>query len=460
MRLAIIGLDCATPQLVFEQFRSDLPNLSQLMEQGIWGPLKSTHPPITVPAWVCMMSGFDPGQLGIYGFRNRKDYSYDGYTIANASAVKVDRVWDVLSRAGRKAILLGVPQTYPVRPINGYVVSDFLTPSTQSAYTYPPELKAEVERVAGGYVFDVENFRTDDKQALLGRIYEKTQKHFAVARHLVTTKPWDFFMLVEMGVDRIHHGFWSYMDPTHPKYTKDNPFEHAIRDYYKFVDQEVGELLNLFPQDTIVLVVSDHGAKKLEGGICFNEWLIQEGYLTLKVYPEKLTPLDKVEIDWSKTKAWGDGGYYGRLFLNVKGREPQGTIDPRDYEKVRTELMEKIAAIEDPQGRNIGSKVYRPEELYREVRGVAPDLIVYFGDLSWRSVGSVGLRSCYTFENDTGPDEANHDLHGVFIMKPSVREPRGRLEGLSLYDIAPTILHLLGFESSSRMIGRILFDQR
>jgi predicted AlkP superfamily phosphohydrolase/phosphomutase len=440
MKVAVLGLDCATPQLTFHQFRDQLPHISGLMERGSWGPLKTIHPPITVPAWACMMSGYDPGQLGIYGFRNRKDHSYDGYAIANSSSIKVDRVWDILSRAGKRVILVGVPQTYPVRPVNGYVVTDFLTPSTQSSYTHPPELKAEVEHVSGGYVFDIDNFRTDNKTALLERIYEKTRKHFAVAKHLLRTKPWDFFMMVEMGVDRIHHGFWSYMDRTHRKYEPGNPFENAIRDYYHYIDQEVGEILELLPRDTVVLVVSDHGAKKLEGGICFNEWLIQEGYLVLKSYPHKLTPIDKVGIDWSKTKAWGDGGYYGRLFLNVKGREAEGVIDPGDYEKVRTELIEKIETIENPEGKNIGSRAYRPEELYREVKGVPPDLIVYFGDLHWRSVGTVGYRSIYTFANDTGPDEANHDWNGIYISSDSVSSRNGNQEGFSLLDIAAVIL--------------------
>lgn len=452
MKVAIIGLDCATPQLVFGQFRNDLPNLSQLMDEGEWGLLKSTHPPITVPAWASMMSGRDPGQLGIYGFRNRKDYSYDGYAIANASAIKVDRVWDILSRAGKQVILLGVPQTYPVKPINGYTVSDFLTPSTQSAYTHPPALKAEVEQVAGGYVFDVEGFRTSDKDALLQRIYDKTRKHFAVAKHLITTKPWDFFMMVEMGVDRIHHGFWSFMDPTHRQYEPGNPFEHTIRDYYKYVDTEVGELLGRFPSDTIVLVVSDHGAKKLEGGVCFNEWLIREGYLVLKEYPEKPTPIDQAQIDWSKTKAWGDGGYYGRLFLNVKGREPQGMIDPKDCESILEDLRAKI------QDLIPNTRAYRPEELYREVNGVPPDLLVYFGDLAWRSVGAIGLNSLYTFENDTGPDGANHDWHGIFIMRSPqmAKQPRGELHGLKIFDMAPTILDLFALMPPLGTIGKSL----
>ncbi|MGH7412265.1 MAG: alkaline phosphatase family protein, partial [Candidatus Methylomirabilis sp.] len=458
MRLAVIGLDCATPQLVFDRFRRDLPNLGRLMDEGAWGLLESTHPPITVPAWASMMSGYDPGQLGIYGFRNRKDHSYDQYVLPSASTLKVDRVWDVLSRAGKKVILLGVPQTYPIKPVNGCVVSDFLTPSTRHDYTYPAELKAEVERVAGGYVFDVEDFRTEDKAALLERIYDKTRKHFAVANHFLRTKPWDFFMLVEMGVDRIHHGFWSYMDPTHPNHVPGNPFEGAIREYYRYVDRQVGEVLDLLPEDTVVLVVSDHGAKKLDGGFCFNEWLVREGYLTVKAYPKEITPIDRVEIDWSRTSAWGDGGYYGRVFLNVRGREPQGTIDPRDYEKVRTELVEKIQTIENPQGRSLGSKAYRPEALYREVNGVAPDLIVYFGDLDWRSIGSLGFQTLYTFDNDTGPDGANHDWHGIFVMnglgceKGSFR--KGRHDPLKLYDIGPTVLAFFGLQPSVDGVGR------
>lgn len=458
MKVAIIGLDCAAPQLIFERWRKDLPNLKQLMEGGCYGRLLSTHPPITVPAWASMMSSKDPGQLGIYGFRNRRDYSYNGYALANTSVLKCELVWDILGRAGKQVIILGVPPSYPPRTVNGIQVGCFLTPSTKHSYTYPPEVKEEVERVAGGYVLDVEGFRTDDKDGLLKRIHEKTRKHFAVAKHLLKTKPWDFFMMVEMGVDRIHHGFWKHMDPAHPKYEPGNPYEYAIRDYYRYCDQEVGEVLALLPEETVVFVVSDHGAKKMDGGICVNEWLIQKGYLALKSYPVQPTPINQVEIDWSKTKAWGEGGYYARLFLNVKGREPQGVIEPTNYERVRNDLIAEIEALEDQNGRNIGSRAYRPEELYRECRGIPPDLIVYFGNMDWRSVGAVGLRTIHTFENDTGPDDANHDWHGIFIMRSPqmARQPRGELQALSIFDVAPTILDLFALETPPDMIGRSL----
>ncbi len=243
-----------------------------------------------------------------------------------------------------------------------------------------------------------------------------------------------------------------------------NPFEGAIKDYYIYCDREIGELLSLAPRDTIVMIVSDHGARKMDGGICFNEWLIKEGYLRLKEYPLQPTAISDVEIDWNNTMAWGDGGYYGRLFMNVKGREPKGIVDPKDYERIRSEIIEKIEAIEDPEGRNIGSRVYRPEELYREVNGVAPDLIVYFGNLDWRSVGSVGIKSIYTFENDTGPDEANHDWKGIFILneagcRRANLEP-GYKDGIRIYDIGPTALSIFGMKSdNNNLIGKSLIKE-
>jgi ATP sulfurylase len=457
-KVLIIGLDCAAPQLVFDQWRDELPNLKGLMEAGIYGELKSTVPPITVPAWSSMMSSKDPGQLGFYGFRNRADYSYERMSIATSRAVKEDRVWDILSRAGKKVVLVGVPQTYPPEPINGCMITSFLTPSTESQYTYPPALKGEIEDLVGKYMLDVENFRTDDKDWLLGQIYRMTEQHFRVAKYLLREKEWDFFMMVEMGPDRMHHGFWKYHDPTHPKHKPGNPYQNAIRDYYRYVDGEIGQMLESVDDETVVIVVSDHGAKKMDGGICINEWLRREGYLVLKEEPgEGLVPLEKVEVEWDKTQAWGAGGYYGRLFLNVQGREPRGTIAPEDYEQVRDELREKLAGITDPEGNNIGTVAYRPQDIYSEIKGIPPDLIVYFGDLYWRSVGSFGHGGIYVSENDTGPDDANHAQEGLFIMYDPKRKQRGqRIQGLHLMDVAPTVLNLMAIPIPEDMEGKVV----
>ena len=177
-RVFIVGLDCAAPELVFDRWRAELPNFNHLMSAGVYGDLTSCIPAITVPAWSVMMASKDPGTLGIYGFRNRADYSYDKMSIATGSAVKEDRVWDILSRSGKRVNVVGVPGTYPPRPVNGTMVGCFLTPSISSNYTYPPEFKNEIAEWVGEYLVDVKDFRTEDKDYLLKQIYEMTETRF------------------------------------------------------------------------------------------------------------------------------------------------------------------------------------------------------------------------------------------------------------------------------------------
>ncbi len=426
-----------------------------MLERGTYGLLTSTIPAITVPAWASMLSSQDPGQLGFYGFRNRADHTYENMSIATSRAVKADRVWDILSRAGRQVVVAGVPQTYPVKPVKGCLISSFLTPSTRSQYTYPAELKAEIESlVEGEYLFDVPQFRTENKDHLLDQIYQLADQHHQVVQHLMTTKSWDFFMHVDMGVDRIHHGFWKYFDERHPMHQPGNKYETTVRDYYAHIDRQIGERLELLDDDTVVLVVSDHGGKPMMGGICFNEWLKQEGYLVLEHQPDGIVPLEKCEVDWDQTVAWGSGGYYARLFLNVKGREPNGVVDPADYERVRDELAEKIAAITDPEGNPIDSKAYKPEQIYTAVSNIAPDLIVYFGDMQYRSVGSLGLNRIHTLENDTGPDDANHAQEGLYIVYDPAAKGLGLGPKRHVMDVAPTILDWMGVPVPADMQGR------
>jgi len=456
-RALVIGLDCAAPQLVFDRWLDELPTIRGLTERGAWGVLRSCDPPITVPAWASMTSSRSPGALGFYGFRNRRDHSYDALAFADSRAVKLPRVWDILSERARDVIILGVPQTYPVSQVNGVMVSCFLTPNIETRqYTYPAALKDEIKQVVGRYMVDVPNFRTNEKVQLLADIEEMTEKRFRLAEHLLETRPWDLFFMVEMGTDRMHHAFWRFSDPEHRLYEPGNEFEGAMLDYYKAVDEKMGRLLGRFAdEETAVLVVSDHGAKRIEGGICINEWLRREGYLVLKEEPAGPVPLKPDLVDWARTTAWGEGGYYCRLFLNVEGREPEGLIPAADYERVRQELKGKLEALGDDQGRPIGTVAHRPEDLYAERQGVAPDLLVYFGDLYWRSVGQVGTGTVHVFENDTGPDDANHAHEGLYVLVGEGVEP-GRGPERDLRDIAPTLLELLGEPVPAEMEGRSL----
>jgi predicted AlkP superfamily phosphohydrolase/phosphomutase len=456
-RVLVLGLDCASPDLVFKQFRDDLPTFTRLAASGTWGELESCVPCITIPAWSSMMSSRDPGVLGCYGFRNRADYSYSNMVTANSTAIKVKRVWDYVGEAGKQSVVIGVPQTYPMHPINGHMVGDFLTPGLESAFAYPAIFKQEVLNLVPDYLFDVKGFRTDNKSGLLRRLLDMTEVQFKLVRHAITTKRWDFFMHVNIGVDRIHHGFWRFHDPLHRLYEPGNPFENVIRDYYKMVDGMAAELIELAGDDVTVLVVSDHGVTRMDGGICVNEWLWQNGWLALNTAPENgLVKFEDADVDWSRTKAWSSGGYYGRVFLNVEGREPHGIIPADQYENVRDQLSDALKAIPGPNGEALPTQIFKPQEIYQHVNGVAPDLMVYFGGLHWRSVGTLGHSKHFTFENDTGPDDANHAVNGMFILHEPNHKGAGRVSGHQLMDIAPTILDHLNIVVPAAMQGRII----
>ena len=456
-RLVVIGLDCLTPQWALEAWIGEMPNLRALRDRGVSGLLRSTVPPITVPAWTAMMTSKDPGMLGIYGFRNRTSYEYDSLQVCDATAVTARTVWNHLSRNRLRSLVMAVPQTYPPKPLNGIMVSDFMTPSKEAKFTYPESVQGLLDRIAGGeYVVDVKDFRTEDKAALLESVKQMTAARFRAFRGLMKAEEFDFAMVVEMGPDRLQHGFWRYCDPTHRLYEAGNPYEHVLHDYYVSLDEEIGRTAEAAGPEASVMVVSDHGAKAMEGAICINEWLQETGYLKLKEAPAERTRLTASMVDWPNTKAWGEGGYYGRLSLNVAGREPEGTIPPGAYESVREELKVGLEALGDEEGKPIGTRVFRPEEVYREVNGIAPDLIIYFGDLDWRSAGSVGVGARHLRENDTGPDDANHLPDGVFAWDPGPGfEPR-RAERYSIYDIAPSILRFFGLEKPEDMIGEPL----
>ena len=202
--------------------------------------------------------------------------------------------------------------------------------------------------------------------------------------------------------------------------------------------------------------MSDHGARAMVGGVLFNDWLMREGYLTMTQRLDGPVPIGKAPVDWSKTAAWGDGGYYGRLFLNVKGREPQGIVDPADYEKIRDEIAAKLEAMHGPDGTPLGTRVIKPQDVYPKVRGVAPDLLVYFGDLEWRSVGMVNMEGgdIFTYENDTGPDGAQPRQDRRVRAEQPPGPAHGQDRGPQPDRRGPTLIKLYGLSEPEGVEGR------
>jgi predicted AlkP superfamily phosphohydrolase/phosphomutase len=456
MKILVIGLDGATPELLFGDERLD--NFRRLMEAGCYGRLETVIPPHRIPAWMCMATGQDPGSLGTWGLHKLTDRSHNNLELVNSKPISELPIWSQIAREGKQTCLIGVPLWYPPQERKGVWVSCPLP--HKEIYTYPASVNEQIRKLTGSYPVDVRLSHPDKRDQFKDEIYTMSRKHFQVVRYFLQNTDWDYFQFVEIGLDRLQHNFWRFHDPYHPFHEPDNPYREVIRDYYLYLDHELGTILDLLDEETIILVVSCYGAQRLEGGFCLNEWLVKEGLLVLKEYPTKRVPFCQLQVNWEKTQVWSEGGYSARLFFNVKGREPQGILSQANYEKLRDEIRMKLESLVDPQGKSLEAVVLKPDEIYTKVSPGTPDLIVQFGGLSWRIVDSVGNQTLYLPKSHPYLDDCNHGPFGSFILAVPNNPFRGEIENIHLLDLAPTLLELGGYSVPPSMQGKSLLTKK
>jgi predicted AlkP superfamily phosphohydrolase/phosphomutase len=450
--LVVIGLDSATPEHLFGQCLPRMPNVQRLLAKGVHSVLRSTEPPISIPSWPVMLTGVDPGTLGLYGFRHRKAFSYTE-TYGPTSKLPVPSVWEQFSDAGRRVCLIGMPPGYPPLPVNGLAISDFLTPAGATDWTHPASLAHDLESRYGRYRFDV-TFRASERRQLYRDIVQMTQQRWAIAEDLYQRGPWDVFAIHEIGVDRVHHAYTKYFDPSHDAFVPGNPFEHIVEEYYAIVDECIGRLLAHVPDDAVVVVASDHGSMPMSGCFCINSWLEQHGYLKFRTQAVGPTPFEKCDVDWDHTTIWGAGGYYARLFYNIRGRDPQGIVAPEEVPALKARLMRELSDLKAPDGGPMPVRFLDPVTTYQSVVGDPPDLMAYFGELKWRSAGSMGHPGLYLKENDTGPDDAVHSYNGIFALHDPRATGGELLSPQVILDVAPTLLAIGGLPIPPHIQGR------
>lgn len=470
--LLVIGLDCAPPALVFDRLRARMPSVAALARRGAWGALRSTVPPITIPAWACMVSGRDPGELGVYGFRSRIEGTR-GLRVATADDVRAPRVWDVLGAAGKRCAVLYVPPTWPPRAIeNGDVLSCLLTPGPDAPHAIPESLGRELEARFGPHAPDVAraprgaSARDDDGDGALffEALHDAITQHFDVAEHVLATRAPDFLMMVEMATDRLHHAAWPALDPGDPRHDPSAPAVREARDVYAYLDARIGRLVERAGPEATVMIVSDHGARPLLGGVYVNEWLRQEGWLVLRSEPREPVPIERADVDWSRTRAWAEGGYFARVTLNVRGRfaDGEGAIEEGELERALASLEGALGAMRGRDGRTMRNRVVRPRDAYRSLRGTPPDLMVFFDDLDRRALGEVGGGRVHAGPDEAGAsggrgaDGCNHDWDGVFVLAGPGVERAGERAGAHLHDVGVTALRLMGAPVPEGWLGRDL----
>lgn len=502
-RVLVLALDGTTFDLIGPWLDDgSMPNLARLREAGASGKLRSIVPPVTAPAWCSFMTGKNPGKHGVFEFFLREPGGFREVPVSSrARAGKT--LWEILSDAGKRVLVVNVPVTYPPVEVNGCLVGDFLTPMGSRDFTYPEGLLAEVEAATGPYeLYHVEVYRKGRAHLVLDELDRVLEKNRAANLWLLRNKPWDFAMLHVWGTDRYGHELWHVLDGSHPMH--DAAESAILRDrclaYWRRVDAVCGEWMDA-AGDATVLVLSDHGFGPIHNFLVFNVWLLRSGFLRLRpgaatfvkraLFELGLSPaagyrmamklgfarmrlaagvgtrkrwierinrlfLSLRDVDWSRTRAYSKGNY-GQIFLNLKGREPEGIVDAAEAPAVMDAITAALRTLPDPFGGGplIGD-IWRKEELYEgPYLDRAPDLTFLPRDMRNKALGTVDFTSHRFVERAYG-NSGDHRMDGIFFLRGEGVRPGARLEGAKLIDVAPTILHHFGLGVPADFDGRVL----
>tara|TARA_Y100000310_G_scaffold329947_1_gene400679 strand:- start:3174 stop:4562 length:1389 start_codon:yes stop_codon:yes gene_type:complete len=459
-KVFVFGIDGAMPEKVFGEWLDELPNIKKLMEQGCYAKLNSTIPPLSIVAWTSITTGKNPMDHGIFECLYRKKGSYEFSELASSKNVKDKTIWEIASEHGKKSISCFIPITWPIKPYGGLLLSGFMTPLNPSVeFAYPSKLKTEINSLLGKpLLIDVPNFREFSKEDLLKQIYKMTEMYLDSMEYLVRKKEWDFFIGVINGSDRVNHSFWRYCDQNHRKYDPNSQFKDSLKNYYKFIDQRLGRIISSLDEDTLIIVLSDHGINRMHNRVNLSDWLIKEGYLVLKEGVEIKEPckLENSMIDWEKTKVFINGFLEAQIYINLEGREPQGIVKQEDYNKLLDELEEKLKKIPGDDGKILNTKFFRKfVDLKGKFGGAAPDMFVYFDNLQYGcNPSKIGNPTLWSPSTAKWSDDSGHSRQGIFIMKNS--NQKGDIGEVSYLDIVPTILNKLGLEVPKEFLGKVI----
>ncbi len=489
MKVFLLGLDGMTLRIVEPYVKADLlPNFKKIMEQGCYGILRSTIPAITGPGWVSLATGKNPGKHGVYEFRKRQGYKTE--LITKCTSPHAEPIWKILSRNGEKVTIASVPFTYPPDEVNGIMISGLMTPGVNTDFVFPHQLKHDIFELIPDYTIDIDlelYLHSKDTGALLNEVVRVTEQDRKLMNYLLEKTPSGLFFVAFTGPDRIQHFLWDEIVSMNAECVQ----------YYKLIDDILGDILQKMDDDAVLFVASDHGFAGATRGFYINNFLQNLGLLRVQGGSKTKNVLAKMnisttsfrwfikkvgllslksllpsaflrhirgflpargvlenEIDWQNTKACSLL-IHGMVFINLKGREPAGIVEEEQYDQLCDMITEELLKLKDPQtNKNVINAVFRTDQLYSlQCTSDSPDLIV---------VANEG----YSINESIGGDilgenrvanrcrTGDHDTNGLFLAYGNVI--KSKQVDADIYDIMPTILYLMGKPIPEDVDGHVL----
>ena len=496
-RLILLGLDGATfANLKPWAEEGILPNFRRIMGEGAWGPLASTIPPTTPPAWTAAITGKNPGKHGIFDFRDSPYRDFERPLITGAS-IRGRKIWNILNEHGLRCGVLNVPITWPPEKINGFMLSGMMTPGAQSEWAEPAVLKEEINQISGGYFPDLDIAKFDaflDRDALdfLRAVEDCCERRRKAFLHLLDTKPWEFFMAVFILPDRIQHLFWKFIDPAFNLYR--SPQAQRLREpilrCYRAMDAMLGQVLERLDARTDLMILSDHGFGGTETWFNVNEWLrslgllaknphgalrkkmfyqamvLNESKLVRALIPDAIQSAirrkiragrDSIrasvrgEIDWTKTKAYFSGVASQGIYLNATNEEERLTLQ----QKIKDKLLE----LRDPHTNEcVVDEVWFREDIYQGPQTkFAPD--IFFKARNYGVLGRALFGDNKALRSSEATPNGFHRPDGILLaIGERFQRGAGPVQGAQIADITPTVLHAMGFPVPDDMDGQVLLQ--
>ena len=436
-RVFVLGID-GTPFTFLQRLLAEgrMPNLSKVIAGGSFKRMNSVYPTVSSVAWSSFMTGQNPARHGIFGFVDR-DPATLKTTIPTSRMMQSRTLWEILSDAGKRVVVMNVPVTYPPRRVNGILIAGFLAPNLDKV-AYPPELGHKLKE--WGYRIDTDPWLArESKEKLLADVNDTFDRRVNAMFKLMDEE-WDYFHCHIMETDRLFHFLWEQMEKDDPTYA---PQFLAFMDR---LDGLIGDVVDRLDSRTTLIVMSDHGFCTLHKEVYVNRWLEEQDWLRFDVAePKSIADMSGQTAAYSLDP--------GRVFINLKGRERSGSVEPAEYETWRERITAAALELTDEEtGRPIFRQALRREDIYHgPLLERAADLILVPHD-GFDPKGPVN-KSAVTFKGPALVGMHTYDDASFIMAGRQVTR-----DDLWVADPMPTILQLMGVGLPIDLDGRSLLE--